>query len=84
MTTTTQIVPSTTNRPLPRTAIYLLALIAILLLAIGLRAAGFAEKFPAWLNLGLRAPIDQFKSWVIGHRASHPMFLFFFDAYDDS
>ncbi len=84
MTTTTQTLSSPTSRPLSRGVMYLLALLAILLLAIGLRAAGFAEKFPEWLNLGLRAPIDQFKSWVIGNRASHPMFLFFFDPISDT
>lgn len=35
--------------------------------------------FPEGWNLGLREPIDQFQSWVIGNRADHPAFLYFFN-----
>ncbi|MFN8489549.1 MAG: ABC transporter permease subunit [Caldilineaceae bacterium] len=35
--------------------------------------------FPATWNLHLREPIDSFQSWVIGHRATHPLFLYFFN-----
>ncbi len=35
--------------------------------------------FPAAWNLHLRDPIDSFQSWVIGHRATHPLFLYFFN-----
>jgi len=35
--------------------------------------------FPAAWNLHLRDPIDAFQSWVIGHRATHPLFLYFFN-----
>ncbi len=41
------------------------------------------EKFPESWNIGLRKPIDEFKSWVIGNRAAHPMFKFFFDPLSD-
>jgi glycine betaine/proline transport system permease protein len=34
--------------------------------------------FPEAWNLGLRAPIDQFERWVIGNRATHPLFVFGF------
>ena len=39
--------------------------------------------FPAEWDLRLREPIDQFKSWVIGNRTSHPLFLYFFDPLSD-
>ncbi|MBM4423234.1 MAG: ABC transporter permease subunit [Chloroflexi bacterium] len=41
------------------------------------------EKFPETWNLGLRQPINDFQSWVIGHRSSHPVFAFFFDPLSD-
>lgn len=37
------------------------------------------SSFPAEWNIGLRQPIDAFQSWVIGHRAESPIFLYFFD-----
>lgn len=37
-----------------------------------------ALPFPEQWNLGLRAPIDDFQSWVIGNRATHPLFVYFF------
>lgn len=42
--------------------------------------SGFPE---AW-NIHLRDPIDAFKSWVIGHRATHPLFIWFFDPLSDA
>ncbi len=41
------------------------------------------EKFPAAWNLHLRQPIDAFQDWVIGHRATHPLFVYFFDPASD-
>ena len=55
-----------------------------LLLCIGLaavlwhRLGDWPTAFPANWNLGLRTPIDQFQSWVIGNRADHPLFVYFF------
>ena len=40
--------------------------------------------FPESWNLGLRQPIDQFKSWVIGNRTTHPLFTLFFDPISDT
>ena len=37
------------------------------------------QSFPAAWNLHLRDPIDAFENWVIGHRATHPLFTWFFD-----
>jgi glycine betaine/proline transport system permease protein len=35
--------------------------------------------FPESWNIGLREPIDNFQSWVIGNRKDHPAFLYFFN-----
>lgn len=35
--------------------------------------------YPAGLNLHLAAPIDAFGAWVIGHRATHPIFVYGFE-----
>jgi glycine betaine/proline transport system permease protein len=35
--------------------------------------------FPETWDIHLREPIDAFKSWVIGNRNSHPIFLLFFE-----
>jgi glycine betaine/proline transport system permease protein len=40
--------------------------------------------FPDSLNIGLREPIDNFQSWVIGNRKDHPMFLYFFNPLSQS
>ncbi|MBN1992699.1 MAG: ABC transporter permease subunit [Anaerolineae bacterium] len=39
--------------------------------------------FPATWNLHLREPIDEFQSWVIGNRASHFLFAWFFEPISD-
>lgn len=36
------------------------------------------RAFPAEWNLGLREPIDEFQTWVIRNRATHPAFAYFF------
>ncbi|MEZ4615765.1 MAG: ABC transporter permease subunit [Caldilineaceae bacterium] len=41
------------------------------------------ESFPESWNVGLRAPLDAFQSWVIGSRATHPAFLYFFNPLKD-
>lgn len=39
--------------------------------------------FPESWNIGLREPIDNFQSWVIGNRKDHPAFLYFFNPLSD-
>ncbi len=36
------------------------------------------DTFPSSWNLGLRGPIDEFERWVIGNRATHPLFVYGF------
>jgi glycine betaine/proline transport system permease protein len=63
---------------------YGVALALILLLALVGRTLWPASvHFPESWNLGLRPPIDAFQSWVIGNRATHPLFLYFFDPLKD-
>lgn len=58
---------------------YGLALLLLILLAVGWRLlAPETTTFPASWNLGLRAPLDGFQSWVIGNRATHPLFVYGF------
>lgn len=59
------------RRHLPAIAAWL----GVWLVALALGVDSFPE---AW-NLGLRAPIDRWESWVIGHRATAPLFVYFFD-----
>jgi len=69
----------TTDEKQPRLPLYGLALLGLVLLAIGWRLVSPATiTFPESWNLGLRAPIDGFQSWVIGHRATHPLFVYGF------
>ncbi len=42
------------------------------------------NTFPEAWNMGLRQPIDQLQDWVIGHRATHPAFVYFFDPLSDA
>jgi glycine betaine/proline transport system permease protein len=39
------------------------------------RAPELWQRFPEEWNLRLREPIDQMERWVIGNRATHPLFL---------
>ncbi|MBK9714530.1 MAG: ABC transporter permease subunit [Kouleothrix sp.] len=67
-------------RPLWRRTLWPVAVIGTLVL-VGLLARTLpiaSRQFPAGWNLGLRAQIDAFQDWVIGHRASHPLFVYFF------
>lgn len=52
-------------------------------LAVLLRVTGVADEFPTSWDLHLREPVDQFKSWVIANRTTHPIFLYFFDPLSD-
>ncbi len=42
------------------------------------------DRFPDTWYLGLREPIDAFQAWVIGHRATHPAFVYFFEPLSDA
>jgi glycine betaine/proline transport system permease protein len=56
----------------------LVVVAAGVILALAMLQPPAAGTFPAAWNLHLRDPIDQFQSWVINHRASNPVFVFFF------
>ncbi len=59
---------------------YTVALLVVLVVALLWQRLGSAPNtFPESWNFGLRAPIDRFQSWVIGNRATHPSFLYFFN-----
>jgi glycine betaine/proline transport system permease protein len=61
---------------------YRLAVIGVFLLAffLALRWSPWdANTFPEAWNLGLRAPLDDFRSWVIGNQSTHWLFVYFFD-----
>ena len=74
----------TVEEPRPRVPVYGLALLVLLLLAIGWRFLWpETVSFPENWNLGLRAPIDGFQSWVIGNRATHPLFVYGFRPFSE-
>jgi glycine betaine/proline transport system permease protein len=58
---------------------------AILLALLAFLAARGTDlrDFPESWNLGLRDTIDGFQDWVIGNRATHPIFTYFFDPLSD-
>src|SRR5712692_2302256 len=60
-------------------AYFLLLVTAGLIVALAMLQPPSSGTFPAEWNLHLRAPIDQFQGWVISNRATHPVFLYFFD-----
>ncbi|MBK9940385.1 MAG: ABC transporter permease subunit [Kouleothrix sp.] len=74
------------GRPLwRRTLLPLATLAALLLIGLAVRQRAFPDnQFPAEWNLGLRAQIDAFQSWVISSRASHPIFVYFFEPLSDT
>ena len=64
----------------------LLLLLAALAGLIGLaallnRLSFNTDTFPAAWNIGLRQPVDAYKSWVIANQTSHPLFIYFFDPF---
>lgn len=67
-----------------RALLHLAALLALAVVAL-LSVRWFPEQrtYPDGLVLGIHGPLDQFQSWVIGHRATHPVFLYFFDPLSD-
>jgi glycine betaine/proline transport system permease protein len=78
MATQVQALPA--PRPTWRRLLPPLAVLAILALTyFAARALPLpTERFPEAWNLGLRARIDAFQDWVIGNRATHPIFVYFF------
>ena len=58
---------------------FLLLALVLLALAVNLLAGVEYGAFPASWNVGLRQPIDQFESWIIGNRTTHPFFVLTID-----
>jgi len=70
--------PSRDAKPLSHYVPHVLVGLALALIAYNLLVqpmAGFPEEW----NIGLRAPLDEFKKWVVGNRATSPLFVFFFE-----
>ena len=70
------------TKPLAHYAPHLLVGLALLLIAYDLLVQPIGA-FPADWNIGLRGPLDEFKKWVVGNRATSPAFLYFFDPISD-
>ncbi|MFN8439847.1 MAG: ABC transporter permease subunit [Caldilineaceae bacterium] len=80
MSATTFATPTKGKAPaLNRNFVYAAIAVGLLLLALALNQLVGKSSFPEWLNFGLRAPLDGFQKWVIAHRTTHPVFLYFFD-----
>lgn len=78
MATRTQPIPIARQAPRPwRAGLAWLAAVLILAL-LALLWPAEARAFPATWNIGLRGPIDAFQGWVIGNRASNPVFVYGF------
>lgn len=74
--------PTRAPKPWTHYAPLILVGLALLLIAYNLFVQPIAT-FPATWNIGLREPLDEFKKWVVGNRATSPVFLFFFDPISD-
>lgn len=83
MATPAQALPGA--QPLWRRSLWPLAvLLALAVVALIAQALPFASsRFPESWNLGLRTVIDSFQDWVIGNRATHPIFVYFFEPLSD-
>ncbi len=66
--------PSSLRRYIP--AILLGAALLLILYNVFVQPIG---AFPADWNIHLRDPLDAFKKWVVGNRATSPLFLYFFE-----
>jgi len=67
-----------------RLPVYGLAFLLLLILAIGWHVlAPGTVAFPESWNLGLREPLNSFQSWVIGNRATHPLFVYGFRPFSE-
>lgn len=75
--------PLGTRRPQPKLSrwlAYTLAVLALIGVALFLHLTDRAPVgFPAEWDLRLREPIEEFKTWAIRSRGSHPIFRYFFD-----
>ena len=58
----------------------LIGLGALIVLGLILRSIGV---FPTNWNMNLRDPIDDFQSWIIDHKATHPVWRYFFTPISD-
>jgi glycine betaine/proline transport system permease protein len=65
--------PSSLRRYIP--AILLGAALLLILYNVFVQPIG---TFPADWNIHLRDPLDAFKKWVVGNRATSPVFVYFF------
>lgn len=74
----------TANEKPSRLPVYGLAFFVLMIMAVSWRAL-FPDSvtFPESWNLGLREPIDGFQSWVIGNRATHPLFVYGFRPFSE-
>jgi glycine betaine/proline transport system permease protein len=66
--------PSSFRRYIP--ALLLGAALLLILYNVFVQPIG---PFPAEWNLHLRVPLDEFKKWVVGNRATSPLFVYFFE-----
>lgn len=73
--------PLTVKRLLPGIGVAGMVLAVVVLALVQPEAA--SGTFPEAWNLGLRAPIDDFQSWVIGNRATNPVFRYGLDPFSD-
>jgi glycine betaine/proline transport system permease protein len=64
--------------------VVLAVLLALVLLAVVRGLPVESYEFPEAWNLHLREPIDDFQAWVIGNRATHPLFAWFFEPLSDA
>lgn len=82
----TQIQTIPLARPLWQRLAGPLAVIGLLALVLVVTRAAFPETtgFPEQWNLGLRVRVDAFQDWVIGNRATHPLFVYFFEPLSDA
>jgi glycine betaine/proline transport system permease protein len=69
---------TSTRQPLP-VRIGVVAASLVVFLALLIFGRPDLSVFPEAWNLHLRQPIDAFESWVIGSRATHPLFVYFFE-----
>jgi glycine betaine/proline transport system permease protein len=68
-----------------RIFLYLLVLAIIFLLPLAFRRLPVdVSEFPQDWYLNLRQPIDEFQRWVIGHRATNFVFVWFFEPVSDA
>ncbi|MCB0038123.1 MAG: ABC transporter permease subunit [Caldilinea sp.] len=70
--------PARDTKPISHYVPHVLVGLALALIAYNLFVHPMAG-FPDEWNIGLRAPLDEFKKWVVGNRATSPIFVFFFE-----